>query len=149
VAQDITKAILKTSATDKACATYWSKEEQEQKLQAAYEKWSKESTVWSAAASKVRLRLTVCKHTLIYRQVHCEQMKHVRKGCLARPREDIPSDGSRIEGSHKAWNGIQRSFSSGLVMFRALGHDFVLRRNRVHQGFWVKRKHFQSAICQI
>jgi hypothetical protein len=56
-------------------------------------------------------------------------MKHVRKGCLARPREDIPSDGSRIEGSHKGWNSIQRAFASGLVMFRALSHDFVLRRN--------------------
>lgn len=62
-------------------------------------------------------------------QVHHDQMKHVRKGCLARPREDIPSDGSRIEGSHKGWNGLQRAFSSGLVMFRALSHDFVLRRN--------------------
>ncbi|KAJ7659690.1 hypothetical protein DFH06DRAFT_935341, partial [Mycena polygramma] len=56
------------------------------------------------------------------------QMQHVRKGCLARPREDISSDGSRIEGSHKEWNSIQRSFASGLEMQTALGHDFVLHR---------------------
>jgi hypothetical protein len=56
-------------------------------------------------------------------------MKHIRKGCLARPREDVPSDGSRIESSHKGWRGIQRANPGGLVMFCALAHDFVLRRN--------------------
>lgn len=56
-------------------------------------------------------------------------MMHVNKGCLARSREDIRSDGSRQEGSHKGWNGLQRSFSSGIEIFTALSHDFVLRRN--------------------
>lgn len=56
-------------------------------------------------------------------------MSHINKGCLVRPREDIRSDGSRQEGSHKGWNGLQRSFASGIEMFTALSHDFVLRRN--------------------
>lgn len=56
-------------------------------------------------------------------------MVHVNKGCLARPQEDICSDGSRQEGSHKGWNSLQQSFSSGIEMFTALSHDFVLRRN--------------------
>lgn len=56
-------------------------------------------------------------------------MKHVRKGCLTRPRNDVRSDGSRIEGTHKAWNGLQRSYASGLEMLTMLSHDFVLRRN--------------------
>ncbi|KAF7973294.1 hypothetical protein HWV62_15675 [Athelia sp. TMB] len=43
--------------------------------------------------------------------------------------DDIRSDGSRIEGSHKGWNSLQRSFASGIVMILALAHDFVLRRN--------------------
>ena len=30
---------------------------------------------------------------------------------------------------HKGWNGIQRSFLSGIEMFTALSHDFVLHRN--------------------
>src|SRR5882762_2374828 len=56
-------------------------------------------------------------------------MNHVKRGCLARTDDDIASDGSRIEGSHKGWNSIMRTFASGLRVFHALGHDFVLRRN--------------------
>jgi hypothetical protein len=56
-------------------------------------------------------------------------MKHIQKGCLVRTRDDVRSDGSRIEGSHKGWNSLQRSFCSGLVMMNAQGHDHVLRRN--------------------
>jgi hypothetical protein len=57
------------------------------------------------------------------------QLAHVQKGCLARLRQDIRSDGSRIEGSHKGWNSLQRSFTSGVELITALAHDFVLRRN--------------------
>lgn len=46
-----------------------------------------------------------------------------------RVRDDLCSDGSRIEGSHKGWNSLQRSFSSGIEMINYLAHDFVLRRN--------------------
>jgi hypothetical protein len=56
-------------------------------------------------------------------------MRHVRKGCLTRPRQDLPADGSRIEATHKGWNSLQRSFASGIEMFSSLSHDFVLRRN--------------------
>jgi hypothetical protein len=62
-------------------------------------------------------------------KVHSDQLTHVRKGCLARPRQDISSDGSRIEGSHKGWNSLQRTQPSGIEVFAALSHDFVLRRN--------------------
>ncbi len=54
---------------------------------------------------------------------------HVKKGCLERRRQDIAVDGSRIEGSHKAWNTLQRACASGIEMFGALSRDFVLRRN--------------------
>jgi hypothetical protein len=53
VAKDITDAILKTRATETAGATYWSQEEQETRLIAAYDKWLKKGGVWSAAASEV------------------------------------------------------------------------------------------------
>ena len=53
VAKDITDAILKTRATETAGATYWSQEEQETQLIAAYDKWLKKGGVWSAAASEV------------------------------------------------------------------------------------------------
>ena len=56
-------------------------------------------------------------------------MDHVRKGCLTRRREDIAADGSRIEGSHKHLNSIQRAQSSGLAMMLALLADTILRRN--------------------
>lgn len=56
-------------------------------------------------------------------------MRHVEKGCLSRVRQDIRSDGSRIEGSHKGWNSLMRSYASGLENMQYLGHDFVLRRN--------------------
>lgn len=62
-------------------------------------------------------------------QVHQEQLKHVRKGCLERSVQGIRADGSRIEGSHKGWNSLQRAQPSGVTMLAALGHDFVLRRN--------------------
>ena len=56
-------------------------------------------------------------------------MTHVTKGCLAHSQDDIWSDGSRQEGLHKGWNGLQRSFSSGIEIFTALSHDFVLHCN--------------------
>ncbi|KAG2059579.1 hypothetical protein BDR06DRAFT_1066230, partial [Suillus hirtellus] len=61
--------------------------------------------------------------------VHQEQLKHIQKGCLERSDQDIRSDGSRIEGTHKGWNSLQHAQPSGIVMLSALGHDFVLRRN--------------------
>ena len=62
-------------------------------------------------------------------QVHQEQPKHVCKGCLTHRQQDIRSDGSRIEGSHKGWNLIQHAQPSGIVMLNALLNNFVLRRN--------------------
>ncbi|KAI6009042.1 Septin-domain-containing protein [Pisolithus marmoratus] len=114
VMADITNAILKKHAKDGGSgAEYWSRLEQEEWLIAAYDKWSESGTVWSAASLKV----------------HQEQLKHIQKGCLERRRQDILSDGSRIEGCHKAWNLLQRAQPSGLVMLTALSHDFVLQRN--------------------
>jgi len=68
-------------------------------------------------------------HLEIGFQVHADQLKHVEKGCLARHRQDIASDGSRIEGSHKGWNSLQRAQPSGIEVYAALAHDFVLRQN--------------------
>ncbi len=62
-------------------------------------------------------------------QVHADQLEHVKKGCLERTREDLACDGSRIEGSHKSWNSIMRSYASGIEVFTSLGHDLTLRRN--------------------
>ncbi|KAG6379441.1 hypothetical protein JVT61DRAFT_11916 [Boletus reticuloceps] len=90
VAADITSAVLKKRSVKGSGAEYWSKEEQEQRLEAAFAKWAEKGTVWSAAAM----------------QVHKDQLNHVRKGCLERRRQDIPSDGSHIKGSHKGWNAV-------------------------------------------
>ncbi len=38
-------------------------------------------------------------------------------------------DGSRIEGSHKGWNSLQRAHSSGIEVYTGLAFDFFLRRN--------------------
>ncbi|KAK7050400.1 hypothetical protein R3P38DRAFT_3173760 [Favolaschia claudopus] len=113
VAVDIRNAVLKKSAEKDAPAQYWSKEEQETKMVAVYEKYSRMGGVWSAAAHAV----------------HAAQLKHLRKGCLSRNRQDIASDGSRIEGSHKGWNGLQRAVASGIELQNGLCHDFALRRN--------------------
>ncbi|KAI0640826.1 hypothetical protein C8Q79DRAFT_920989, partial [Trametes meyenii] len=113
VARDIVDAILKSPATGKVPAVYWGQAEQERRLQEAYDKWAAKGNIWTAAA----------------RKAHEEQLGHVRKGCLARSRNDVQSDGSRIEGSHKGWNGLQRSYASGLESLSALCHDHVLRRN--------------------
>ncbi|OBZ71006.1 hypothetical protein A0H81_09132 [Grifola frondosa] len=108
IAKDVVDAVLKTRASGGQCAEYWGKQEQEEQLQAMFEKWTGKGNVWTAAALK---------------------LNHVKKGCLVRPRQDIAADGNHIEGSHKGWNSIMRSFASGLEVFTALGHDFVLHRN--------------------
>ncbi|TFY73725.1 hypothetical protein EWM64_g10287 [Hericium alpestre] len=113
VAEDLRDAILIKGASKEEPAKYWAKEEQEVRLEAVHTKWARRGGVWTAAAAKV----------------HADQLKHVRKGCLMRRCQDVRSDGSRIEGSHKGWNNIMRAHASGLETFVALGHDFVLRRN--------------------
>ncbi|PIL32659.1 hypothetical protein GSI_05363 [Ganoderma sinense ZZ0214-1] len=112
IANDITGAVLKTRADKYNPAVYWSSAEQEVRLEGVYNKWAKEGA-WTTTGTST----------------HAEQMKHVRKGCLTRPRNDVRADGSRIEGNHRAWNGLQRSWPSGLEMLTALCHDLVLRRN--------------------
>ncbi|KAI1784482.1 hypothetical protein LXA43DRAFT_901577 [Ganoderma leucocontextum] len=113
VAKDIVDAILKMKAANGVPAVYRSQEEQEERLVEAYNKWKERGGVWTAAAERV----------------HAKQLTHVKKGCLTRPRDDIATDGSRIEGSHKGWNSIMRAFPSGLEVMNALGHDHVLRHN--------------------
>ncbi|KIK80690.1 hypothetical protein PAXRUDRAFT_764767 [Paxillus rubicundulus Ve08.2h10] len=100
-------------ATDGKGVEYWNKTEQEEKLIAASGEWERKGTVWSAAAQKV----------------HQEQLKHICKGCLTHHQQDIQSDGSWIEGSHKGWNGVQHVQPSSIVMLRGLLPDFVLCHN--------------------
>ncbi|KAG1849086.1 hypothetical protein C8R48DRAFT_750296 [Suillus tomentosus] len=88
------------------------------RLTSVFEKWSCEGTVWSAGAHKV----------------HEEQLKHAHKGCLERPWQDIWTDGSHVEGSHKGWNSLRRAHTSGIVTFTVLCHDFVLHHN-IHVAF--------------
>ncbi|PIL30719.1 hypothetical protein GSI_06887 [Ganoderma sinense ZZ0214-1] len=113
VAEDISSALIKTKAHDGIPARYWSKEEQEDRLVKAYEKWIAVEGVWSAAAEKT----------------HHDQLEHVRKGCLSRPREDVATDGSRVEGTHKGWNSLQRTHPSGVEVLTLLAADHVLRHN--------------------
>lgn len=53
VAADISGSFLKQRAEGSRPAKYWSKEEQESRLIAAYTKYEARGDVWSAAASKV------------------------------------------------------------------------------------------------
>src|SRR5712672_716698 len=69
------------------------------------------------------------KHLTIVLQVRADQLRHVQNGCLSRKLCSLRADGSRIEGSHRHWNNLQRAYSSGIVVMQALAHDFVLRRN--------------------
>ncbi|KAI1788922.1 hypothetical protein LXA43DRAFT_893783 [Ganoderma leucocontextum] len=130
VARDIVNAVLKCRALENTPAMYWTKEEQETRLVAVFRKWD-ERGVWTAAGAKT----------------HEEQLGHVRKGCLTRPRDDMRADGSRIEGTHKGWNSLQRSFSSGIEMMAALGHDFVLHHNiRIESALKVPPKFTRSTF---
>jgi hypothetical protein len=54
VARDIVDAILVARAEKDKPAVYRKQTEQEERLQAVYEKWAKVAGVWSAAASKAR-----------------------------------------------------------------------------------------------
>ncbi|TFY80628.1 hypothetical protein EWM64_g3383, partial [Hericium alpestre] len=96
-------------------AWYWSKDEQETRLQEMFEHWSRIGGVWTAASPKV----------------HANQLVHVKKGCLMHTREDIVSDGSCIEGWHKGWNSLMQANPSGIVVFVALGHDHVHHCNTI------------------
>ncbi|TFK89020.1 hypothetical protein K466DRAFT_487711, partial [Polyporus arcularius HHB13444] len=113
VARDLSSAILESTASGRGPAVYRSQSEQETRLQEVFDKWSAHGGVWSAAAAKA----------------HTEQLAHVRKGCLTQQRDDVRSDGSRIEGVHKGLNHLQRSFASGLEIILYLIHDYFLRRN--------------------
>ena len=53
VAKDIIDAILEKCASKGVSAVYCSKENQETRLTAAFEKWADKPDVWSAAAPKV------------------------------------------------------------------------------------------------
>ncbi|KAJ7079416.1 hypothetical protein B0H15DRAFT_914092 [Mycena belliarum] len=113
VAAAIRNAVLKNSASKGVLTQYWNKDEQKANMISIYERYSRRGGVWSAAAHAV----------------HTAQLKHLDRGCLSRRNQDVASDGSRIEGSHKGWNSIQRASASGLELQNALCHDFVLRRN--------------------
>jgi hypothetical protein len=53
VIHDITQAIIKTKAIKGVPATYWTHEEQIEKMQDMFDKWAKKGSVWSVAATKV------------------------------------------------------------------------------------------------
>ncbi|KAG2360921.1 hypothetical protein BDR07DRAFT_1288516 [Suillus spraguei] len=63
-----------------------------------------EKGVWSAVAQKI----------------HYEQLKHVQKGCLKHSNQDIRSDGSHVEGTHKGWNSLQCAQLSGIMSYTIL-----------------------------
>ncbi|KAJ3527510.1 hypothetical protein NM688_g8119 [Phlebia brevispora] len=111
--RSVTDSILEERAENGKPAVYYSQQEQVKRLEDMYARWDRKGNVWTAASVKC----------------HAEQMKHARKGCLARPRNDMRSDGSRIEGTHRGWNSLMRASPSGLEMLVALGHDHVLWRN--------------------
>ncbi|KAF9540596.1 hypothetical protein CPC08DRAFT_650852, partial [Agrocybe pediades] len=113
VAKDIRDSILESGSSKGKLAKYWTKEEQARRLSDTYDKWAQNGTVWTAATSKI----------------HADQLAHVQRGCLARQFQNIASDGSRIEGSHKGWNSLQQAQPSGIEVYSILAHDFVLRRN--------------------
>jgi hypothetical protein len=57
-------------------------------------------------------------------------------------------------GNQRSMKGEKWKAQDGLILFRARIYmpkntESSLNSARVHQGFWVKCKHFQSAICQI
>ena len=58
VAADITNVILRKHSVKGSGAEYWSKEEQEQKLEAAFAKWIEKRMVWSGAVMQVSLQLS-------------------------------------------------------------------------------------------
>lgn len=99
------------------------------RLQAAYTKWES-CNVLNNDAENVSSTSVINTHlTKDPFQIHANQLAHAMKGCISRSRNDIPLDGSRIEGFHKALNRINYSFSSGLLMQWCLTIDFILRRN--------------------
>ncbi|EJD45150.1 hypothetical protein AURDEDRAFT_165697 [Auricularia subglabra TFB-10046 SS5] len=116
VAREFADALIKTraSARDHVVTEYWPQEEQERRLEAAWSEWSR-FNIWQSGAA----------------ETHREQMGHVRTGCVTRAHSDILSDGhgSPIKGSHKTWNGLNRTFAGGVESLEAQGHDLVLRKN--------------------
>ncbi|OBZ69969.1 hypothetical protein A0H81_10476 [Grifola frondosa] len=119
VAKDVIDAILKTRASGDQHAEYWDKQEQEERLQAMFEKWTVKESVWTAAASKV----------------HADQLNHMKKGCLARPRQDIAADGSRHDfvlrqNIHVAISSVP---PSGLFITSTHGSHHIHLTNRINE----------------
>ena len=144
VMSDVTNAILKQHASEsERGAKYWDQVEQEQRLVAAYDKWALNRTVWSVASEKAKQprnpRQCIANDNPGSRFTRNNLHRHVPRGCLQRSRQDIMSDGSRIEGCHKAWNMLQKLQPSGIVMLTTLSHDFIHRQN-IHIGFQCHEK---------
>jgi hypothetical protein len=66
VAKDIWDAIIKKGAYKDAPSAYWRKGKQVIWLKAAYEKWSRVGTVWSAVAHKVSIIIMFIYHLSIW-----------------------------------------------------------------------------------
>ena len=130
VGNDVVACILEERASNGKPARYFNEEEQERRLVATYKRGDGVANVWSAESPKVRIIKLTDKARLFTRMlVHQNQLKHVQKGCLERIIQDIKTDESRIEVSHKGWNRIMLTFPCGLVLFCCLGQDHVCRYN--------------------
>ncbi|KAF9005812.1 hypothetical protein BDZ89DRAFT_1145024 [Hymenopellis radicata] len=114
IGAEVSLSILEKRAceSETGIAIYRCKEEQQQRLEATFQKWDRDHC-WSPGAHSV----------------HKEQTNHVQKGCLTRVFPDLRSDGSRIENLHRHLNKLQRCVASGLEIIFALLSDFVLRWN--------------------
>lgn len=83
VAEDISSAIIKVKAHDGIPARYWTKEEQEERLVMAFEKWDTVGGVWSAAAEKVHLCLDFLSSTAPDCQRPHDPSSRLTKGSLS------------------------------------------------------------------
>ena len=54
--------ILKKHSVNGSGVAYWTKKEQEEKLEATFMRWAKKGTVWSAAAMQVHQLEEQLKH---------------------------------------------------------------------------------------
>lgn len=123
------EALVSEKASGSTPTIYRSKEEQALRLNTVFLRWE-EKGAWSLASKKVSIGADcLIHHTDLYCKIHENQMIHVNKGCLTRFRNDIRTDGSRIESFHRHLNNLQRSLPSGLRVFAGLAFDFILRRN--------------------
>lgn len=115
ISKELHESIVKTARTPIKPAICWPKEEQERRMIALRDKYTKIGNVWKPDKAE---------------SVFNSQMVHIKRGCLSpNGGQKLKNDESRVESAHKTIASIQKGFAGGIVTMHHQLHDVIHRKN--------------------